>query len=101
MREQTAAARFENLMSEVLAMVPDDYARGLLERFRASVALMPMEVVLNKIPGETTVAKCRKLGVSQVTWWKWRTGKTRPTAKQAKLIAELSGVPAAKFQGRR
>jgi DNA-binding XRE family transcriptional regulator len=53
----------------------------------------PMADILAKVPGETLSARARKIGVSRQTLYVWAEEKFRPTPRQAKAIAKLTGVP--------
>ena len=55
--------------------------------------LIPMSYIISKIPGETLVEKCERLGVTRQTMHYWETETLRPSFTQAKLIAKLTGLP--------
>lgn len=52
----------------------------------------PMAEILDKIPGGVT-GQAGKIGVSRQTVYVWRSERFRPTLKQAKRIARVTGVP--------
>ncbi|HEX3524863.1 MAG TPA: hypothetical protein VHT52_22595 [Stellaceae bacterium] len=53
----------------------------------------PMADILAKVPGDTLSDRARRIGVSRQTLYVWAEEKFRPTLKQARMIAKLSGVP--------
>jgi DNA-binding XRE family transcriptional regulator len=53
----------------------------------------PMADILAKVPGDNLTARARKIGVSRQTLYVWAEERFRPTARQAKIIAKLTGVP--------
>jgi DNA-binding XRE family transcriptional regulator len=53
----------------------------------------PMADILAKVPGDNLTARARKIGVSRQTLYVWAEERFRPTARQAKTIAKLTGVP--------
>jgi hypothetical protein len=55
----------------------------------------PMVDILDKVPGEGMSGKARALKVSRQTLYVWMDEKARPNEAQAKLITNLTGIPAA------
>jgi DNA-binding XRE family transcriptional regulator len=53
----------------------------------------PMADILAQVPGATLSERARKIGVSRQTMYVWADEKFRPTPRQAKTIAKLTGVP--------
>jgi DNA-binding XRE family transcriptional regulator len=53
----------------------------------------PMADILAKVPGDNVSARARKIGVSRQTLYVWAEERFRPTARQARIIAKLTGVP--------
>lgn len=87
------------LIERLIKISPDDglTARALKLRDRLK---LPMWMVIDKIPGETMVAKAKRIGVSRQTIYYWLSGETRPNKKQARLLATLTGFDAAEIRGR-
>jgi DNA-binding XRE family transcriptional regulator len=53
----------------------------------------PMADILAKVPGDTLAERARKIGVSRQTMYVWAAEKFRPSTDQARIIADLTGVP--------
>jgi DNA-binding XRE family transcriptional regulator len=53
----------------------------------------PMADILAKVPGDTLAARARAVGVSRQTMYVWAQERFRPSTEQARIIAELTGVP--------
>jgi DNA-binding XRE family transcriptional regulator len=53
----------------------------------------PMRDILEQVPAASLTERAKKLKVSRQTLYVWASEKYRPTLKQAKIIAKLSGVP--------
>jgi DNA-binding XRE family transcriptional regulator len=53
----------------------------------------PMADILAKVPGDTLAERARKVGVSRQTMYVWAAEKFRPSTEQARIIANLTGVP--------
>jgi DNA-binding XRE family transcriptional regulator len=53
----------------------------------------PMAAILAKVPGDTLAARARAIGVSRQTMYVWAQEKFRPSTDQARIIADLTGVP--------
>jgi DNA-binding XRE family transcriptional regulator len=53
----------------------------------------PMADILAKVPGDTLAERARKIGVSRQTMYVWAAEKFRPSTEQARIIADLTGVP--------
>ena len=60
----------------------------------------PMSMVLEKVPGETVTEKAAKIGITRQAYYAWRSGEYRPNAKQAKRLANLTGLNAEDIRGR-
>lgn len=53
----------------------------------------PMKDIIAKVPGLSLTERAKKLKVSRQTLYVWQNEKFRPTLKQAKRLAKVSGVP--------
>lgn len=53
----------------------------------------PMKEILLKVPGETLKDRAERIGVSRQTMYVWMHERFRPSAEQAAIISDLSGVP--------
>ena len=53
----------------------------------------PMADILAKVPGDTLAARARAIGVSRQTMYVWAQERFRPSTDQARIIADLTGVP--------
>lgn len=97
-REQLlrAAQRVVNISTHFDPLVAAS-AKKLLDR----IMMTPMADILDKVPGETWVAKAKHIGVTRVTLHGWLTGRCRPYPQQAERLAEITGFPAAEIRGSR
>lgn len=95
--ERTDEAR--RLIERLMKISPDigltHRAQKMLNRVK-----LPMSVVVDKIPGDTIIAKAAKVGVSRQTIYFWLNGMTRPGKKRAKLLAGMTGFDAGEIEGR-
>lgn len=86
---------------EILAQLDDILAKvepvALKREFAAAIHKLryPMVDILAMVEGDSLSARARKIGVSRQTMYVWAEERFRPTAKQAKAIAKLTGVPIA------
>jgi DNA-binding XRE family transcriptional regulator len=53
----------------------------------------PMAAILAKVPGDTLAERARRIGVSRQTMYVWAQERFRPSTDQARIIADLTGVP--------
>ena len=89
-------------LAERLLEITPDTDEGLLRRvtqIRDRLAT-PMSIVLAKVPGDTVVDKCRKLGITRQNYYCWLKGEYRPNMKQSKRLAALTGFDADDIRGR-
>lgn len=100
MDEQPQSQALKKL-DEILAFGWDIYTQNAAEVLRTAMTLMPMSMVLDKVPGETIGEKSKRIGISRNSWYAWYGGGVRPNRRQAKRLQRLTGIPAEKFQGRR
>ena len=70
----------------------------LMLEFRARRKL-PIERILAKVPGDTVVAKCKRLGVTRQAWYDWVRGTYRPMGELAKRMAKITGYSAEAIEG--
>lgn len=100
-----SAERLSDLVARARALPLDEYTKNnvgpLLDLLFERLALMPMHRVLDSVPGASVVEKAKAVRVSRNTWYLWYRGEVRPNSVQAKRIEELTGIQAARFQGRR
>lgn len=52
-----------------------------------------MEIILEKLPGETVTAKAAALGISRPHYYSIKSGQTRISPSLAYKLAALTGVP--------
>lgn len=60
----------------------------------------PMAMVLDKVPGDSITAKAAKIGITRQAYYGWLRGEYRPNLKQAKRLANLTGLSAEDIRGR-
>jgi hypothetical protein len=88
-------------LDEILASGWDRYTFNVGVQLREAMLLMPMKLVLDKVPGDTVRERAKAVGVSRATWYCWYSGEVRPNKVQAARLQKLTGIKAEKFQGRR
>jgi len=88
------------LIERLVAISPegDDGIRARAMALRDRIR-NPMSVVLAKVPGETVEQKCVKIGVTRQNYYAWVRGTYRPNAKQAKKLAQITGLPLDAIRG--
>ena len=64
------------------------------------IAVMPMKVILDKMPVATPSERARLLGITRQAYYDWLNDKWRPNIKQATRLAELTGVSVKEIRGR-
>jgi DNA-binding XRE family transcriptional regulator len=85
---QTTIDNIDSIIGMVTLAPLKHTLRGVAHKLR-----YPMADILAKVPGETLTERARKIGVSRQTLYVWAEEKFRPTPRQAKVIAKLTGVP--------
>lgn len=60
---------------------------------------LPIDKVLDRIPGDTVTAKAKKIGITRQAYYGWLNGRTRPDAKQSRRLAQLTGLSAVNIRG--
>lgn len=63
------------------------------------ILMRPMTEILDKVPGDTQIAKARTIGVTRETLYGWIKGRCRPYPDQAQTLAKLTGFDAAEIRG--
>lgn len=86
------------LVEKLVKISPDAGLTARVLKMRARLAL-PMSVVLDRVPGGSVIAKAAACKVSRQTVYYWLNGTTRPSAKQAELLAKLTGFDAGAIRG--
>lgn len=87
------------LIERLVKIAPDASTTARAKEIRARLKL-PMSVVIDKIPGAHMTAKAASVGVTRQSLYYWLNGTTRPSQKQAKAIAALTGFDAEEIRGR-
>jgi hypothetical protein len=98
MRDVHVATR---LVAQLAALQLDSYTLDKVRQLDDALELMPMSIVLKKVPGQKPIDKIRTIGVTRSTFYTWLRGDYRPNKVQAKRLAKLTGIPVERFQGRR
>jgi transcriptional regulator with XRE-family HTH domain len=99
---KSEAARHDEarrLIDRLLKISPDIGLTSRALRLRARLKL-PMSTVMDKVPGTSVIEKAKAVNVSRQTVYYWINGTTRPSRKQAKLLAAMTGYDAAEIAGR-
>ena len=93
---EVALPLVERLMKAV------EYDPDLLARVRQirDRLKLPMEIVLQRVPGKSVYEKCANIGCARQTYYSWLYGQARPAAPIAKRLSELTGFSAAAIRGR-
>lgn len=53
---------------------------------------LPMNEILDKIPGNNVSARARACGVSRQTYYSWLNESFKPRNKRARRLAKLTGL---------
>ena len=83
---------FQQVLGTAIATAPLP-ALAMDLRAVAHKFLHPMADILAKVPGDTLAARARAVGVSRQTMYVWAQERFRPSTEQARIIADLTGVP--------
>lgn len=81
------------------AMKRDEGLVDLTKRIEVRIKL-PIQRVLDHVPGKTVTEKCFVLGITRQCWYDWKRGKYRPTDGLAKTLSQMSGYPVEDIVGR-
>jgi len=88
------------LLDQVIRLKPgDDDWLSQAQMLRGRLTT-PIAWVLEEVPGETVVEKCAKIGITRQNYYQWLSGGYRPNEKQAKKLAELTGLDVNDIRGR-
>lgn len=89
-------------LAERLLKLTPDAEEGLIRRAMQIRARLktPMSMVLDKVPGETVTEKAEKIGITRQAYYGWLKGEYRPNGKQAKRLANLTGISVEDIRGR-
>ena len=95
--QRTDEAR--KLIERLVKISPD---KGMAERAQRLLnqVKLPMSVVLDKVPGDTTIQKAANLKVTRQTIYYWLYGVTRPKEKHARRLAAITGFDVNEIRGR-
>lgn len=88
----------KKLIDQLIKISPNsDLTRRAL-RMRGRM-MLPMDLVIAKIPGDTQAEKAKRVGVRRQTLYYWSSGKVRPGKRKARLLASLTGFEFAAIRG--
>lgn len=81
-------------LAQQLIQVAGDVDEGLLLRAQQIVNRLktPMAMVLERVPGDSVVEKCSKIGITRQAYYRWLKGEYRPNLRQSKRLAHLTGL---------
>lgn len=89
------------LAERLIELTPEDDESLLRRAMQIRDRLKtPMAAVLAKVPGDTLVEKCKKIGISRQAYYAWLKGEYRPNLRQSKRLANLTGYTADEIRGR-
>lgn len=88
----------KQLLDRLIKISPNDDMLRRAQRMR-SRHMLPMDAVIEKIPGDTIVAKAKRVGVARQTMYYWAAGYCRPSKSKARLVASLTGYDYAAIRG--
>lgn len=71
-----------------------DHIRVKLRRSNRNFHRSLKEILSGIAPGESHLARARKIGISRQTLYDWMSGKSRPSFRKAKRLSQLTGIPA-------
>jgi hypothetical protein len=101
MSEVSTNHRYEKalkLVERLIEIAPDPGFRIRAERLQHHLKL-PMTDIIAKVPGDSIIQKAKTLGVTRQALYGWLDGLCRPSPKQARKIAKLTGLDAADVRG--
>lgn len=79
---------------------PNDSVARAAAKVERLLSATPLSVILAKVlPKEPVGMRIKALGVSRATYYYWLNGTTRPSNKQAKRLAQLSGFSVEEIRG--
>lgn len=88
------------LTKKLVKNSPNDSVARAAAKVERLLNATPISVILDKVrPGEPIGAKIKALGVSRATYYYWMNGTTRPSKKQAKKLASLTGFSVEEIRG--
>lgn len=97
----------ERLTKKVLDLGNNRHVLKAIERTIARqqkrvdlITVLPMRVILDKLPVSTPSARARLLGITRQAYYDWLNDKWRPNLRQAAKLAELTGVSVKEIRGR-
>lgn len=89
------------LAEKLIAITPEADAGMLRRAMQIRDRLKtPMSDVLAKVPGESITEKCKRIGITRQAFYSWLRGEYRPSIKQAKRLAQLTGIDVEDIRGR-
>ena len=92
-------AKALELVDKIMALAPEDQGlrqRALQIRDRF---VLPIQEVLDRVPGRFVVDKAASVGVSRQSFYAWLHGISRPSLRQAKQLAKLTGYSVDDIRG--
>lgn len=92
------AKEARQLLLRLEKIAPNDAIRHRARQVRARL-LLPMELVLRRVPGKSIADKAKTLGVGRQRVHFWMNETTRPNIKMAKKLALITGYDFAAIRG--
>jgi hypothetical protein len=87
------------LVERLIEHAPDAGMRKRLMKLRGPLKV-PIQAILDKVPGESVIQKAKAIGVTRQAIYGWLDGLCRPNPKQARKIAKITGFSVADVRGR-
>jgi transcriptional regulator with XRE-family HTH domain len=94
-----ATQRAMKLVDRLAAISDDEGLQLRVTQIRDRLRL-PMSAVLERVPGDTVIERAKSIGVTRQAYYAWLKGSSRPSRKQARRLAFLTGYDAEAIRGR-
>jgi DNA invertase Pin-like site-specific DNA recombinase len=96
--QEQRRAEADRLIERLIKLSPDAVTAARAQRLKSRL-MLPMPVVIDRIPGKSIIEKAKLLKVSRQTVYYWLNGTTRPNQKQARIMAGLTGFDVDEIRG--
>ena len=83
----TAARKLEQVARKAHDQKLVEMSKEILARSRG----LPIEKILDKVPGRNVTQKCAAIQVTRQAWYDWVKGLYRPTGEMARRLAKVTG----------
>lgn len=88
------------LAQQIVELNDYDRAARRVHKLKHRRKLIPMSVILDKLPHGSVNQRAKLLGVSRQCLYDWLSGRTRPNWVQAFKLEKLTGFTVVEIRGR-